>query len=165
VIYLVHHGDAVGPEVDASRPLSDRGRAAVLLLADEAARRGVKPERIWHSGKLRARQTAEAFLRLCNPFATFTAERGLQPDDPPAWMRARLAGETGHVMIVGHMPFLPRLLRLLYAEDPDTSSRTFPLHGMVAMEPDAENWKEIWRLEKDSPGSLGSRVRGSEPAN
>jgi phosphohistidine phosphatase len=145
MVYLVHHGDAVGPDVDPRRPLSDHGRGAVLLLADAAARRGVRPDVIWHSGKLRARQTAEAFWKVCNPLAPFSAERGLQPGDPPAWIRDRLLGETRHVLIVGHMPHLPRLLRALVGEDPDASPRTFPMHGLVTLEADADRWKEVWR--------------------
>ena len=146
MIYLVHHGDAVGPEVDPRRPLSDQGRAAVLLAADEAARRGARPECIWHSGKLRARQTAEACWQVCNPLATLTAERGLQPADPPTWMYERLSGETRELMLVGHMPNLPRLLRLMIGEDPDTSATTFPLHGIVALEAEGNRWKETWRI-------------------
>ena len=145
MIYLVHHGDAVGPEVDPGRPLSDRGRAAVLLLADEAARRNVKPEAIWHSGKLRARQTAEAFWTLCHPLATFTAERGLQPDDPPGWTRDRLSGETRDLILVGHMPHLERLLRVMTGEGAETSA-AFPLHGMIALEPYGDGWRETWRI-------------------
>ena len=148
MIYLVHHGEAVGPDVDPRRPLSERGQAAVLLLADEAARRGAKPEAIWHSGKLRARQTAEACWKMCNPLASMSAERGLQPSDPPEWMRDRVCGETRQIMLVGHMPNLPRLLRLLIGEDPETSSATFPLHGIVALEPNGEWWKECWRIER-----------------
>jgi phosphohistidine phosphatase len=147
MIYLVHHGDAVGPEEDPMRPLSAHGRAAVLLVADEAARRGARPQCIWHSGKLRARQTAEACWRICNPFATLTAERGLQPADPPAWMHERLIGETRDIMVVGHMPHLPGLLRLLVGDDPQTSAVTFPLHGMVALEADGDRWKEAWRID------------------
>ncbi len=145
MIYLVHHADPVGPEVDPRRPLSDRGRAAAFLVADEAARREVRPEAIWHSGKLRARQTAEIFWKLCNPLATLTAERGLQPSDPPAWMKDRLFGERRDLMVVGHMPHLARLLRVLAGEDPDTSTRTFPLHGMVALDAEGDAWNEVWR--------------------
>jgi len=107
----------------------------------------VRPEAIWHSGKLRARQTAEAFWRACNPLATFTAERGLQPADPPEWIRDRFFGETREVMAVGHLPNLPRVLRLLVGEDPDTSSLSFPLHGVVALDGNEGKWKEAWRLE------------------
>jgi phosphohistidine phosphatase len=146
MIYLVHHGEAVGPDVDAMRPLSDRGRAAVLLVADEALRRGTTPEAIWHSGKLRARQTAEAFWKVCQPFATLTAERGLQPTDPPTWIRDRLIGETRDLMLVGHMPNLERLYRLMIGDDDRTPTTEFPLHGMTALETRGDRWEEVWRI-------------------
>jgi phosphohistidine phosphatase len=148
MIYLVHHGDAVGPEVDPARPLSARGVEAVRRLADEVARRGAQPECIWHSGKLRARQTAEAFWRACNPRATFSAIRGLQPSDPPMWLRDHLAGESRDVMAVGHMPHLARALRMMVGEDPDQSQRDFPLHGVVALESAGDLWVEKWRIDE-----------------
>jgi phosphohistidine phosphatase len=148
MVLLVHHGDAVSPAVEPSRPLSGRGLADVARVADQAAMRGVKPDIIWHSGKLRARQTAEAFWRICNPLAAFSATRGLQPDDPPAWMRDQLAGETRTIVVVGHMPHMPRLLRLLITGDADTPDVLFPQHGCVALEPDGDRWKEMWRVER-----------------
>ena len=147
MILLVHHGDAVGPAVEASRPLSGRGLGEVARLADEAAALGVKPDVIWHSGKLRARQTAEAFWHACNPLAPFSATRGLLPDDPPIWMRDQLAGETRTVVVVGHMPHMPRLLRLLVTGDADAVTVNFPQHGCVALDADGELWKELWRLQ------------------
>ena len=153
LLLLVHHGDAVGPEIDPMRPLSSVGRAATERLAGLAAQRGVKPDVIWHSGKLRARQTAELFWKACNPFAPITAERGLLPDDPPQWMQDRLTGETRSVLIAGHMPYLPRLLAMLTAggttrvASERRESSGFPLHGCVALEPDGDWWREMWRLE------------------
>ena len=146
-LYLVHHGDAVGPDVDPMRPLSDRGREAAARLAAAAARQGVKPDLVWHSGKLRARQTAALFWEACNPLAAFAAVRGLQPDDPPRWTRDLLAGETRSILLVGHLPHLPYLLSVLLGSDPPGTPSSFPLHGCVALEPDGELWKEIWRLE------------------
>jgi phosphohistidine phosphatase len=145
-LFLVHHGDAVGPEVDPQRPLSERGRQAVERLASDAAVRGVKPAVIWHSGKLRAKQTAEAFWRSCNPFAEFSATRDLQPGDPPEWMRDRLRGESRDIMIAGHYPHLPGLLAMLVG----SSRRSFPQHGVVALvsEDEGATWTEEWRLEK-----------------
>ena len=146
MVFLVHHGEAVGPEVDPLRPLSERGRAAVLLVADEAARRAAKPDAIWHSGKLRARQTAELFWKTCNPLASLTAERGLQPADPPGWIRDRLLGETRTIMVVGHMPHLPLLLNLMTGRREDASAPEFPVHGMVALALDGDAWKETWQI-------------------
>ena len=145
-IILVHHGDAVGPEIDPMRPLSSVGIAATERLARNAMARGVKPDAIWHSGKLRARQTAEIFWKVCNPLSPFTAERGLLPDDPPQWIRDRLTGEDRTILIVGHMPYLPRLLGMLTGAG-DERAVSFPLHGCVALEADRDQWKEIWRLE------------------
>jgi phosphohistidine phosphatase len=146
-VFLVHHGDAVGPDEDPQRPLSTRGRLMVDLLAHRAAAKGARPAVVWHSGKLRARQTAEAYWRACNPLAEFAATRGLQPMDPPDWLRDRLTAETRDVMLVGHMPYLPRLFRMLIGQDPDDSTLAFPLNGAVALaQDDAANWKEVWRL-------------------
>jgi phosphohistidine phosphatase len=146
-LYLVHHGEAVGPDVDPRRPLSARGREAVSLAALEAARRGVRPAVVWHSGKLRARQTAEAFWLTCNALAEFSATRDLQPDDPPDWMRDRLRGETHDVLIAGHFPHLPRL-RALLLDEREGLAAEFPLHGVVALVTDDEGttWRELWRL-------------------
>ena len=143
MVYLVHHADAVSPDVDAQRPLSERGRTHVERLAADAARRGVKPEAVWHSGKLRARQTAEALWRACNPLAEFSATRGLQPNDAPEFVRDQLTGETRDVMLVGHMPNLERVHNLLVQRD---DREPFPLHGLVALEFDRNVWVERWRL-------------------
>ncbi len=144
-VYLVHHGDAVGPEVDPRRPLSNVGRASVDRLAALAAAKGAKPTVVWHSGKLRAKQTAEAFWRACNALAEFSATRQLQPDDPPQWIRDRLIGETRDILIAGHFPHLPRLLALLKEKGDEGD---FPAHGVVALasEDGGETWEERWRL-------------------
>lgn len=146
MLYLVHHGDAVGPDVDPQRPLSQAGRAHVEQLAETAARSGARPAVIWHSGKLRARQTAEAFLKTCNPLAEFSAVRGLQPTDPPQWAVDLVTGDARDIMLVGHMPHLPRLYAQLVAVPTSDPPPEFPLHGIVALEFVTDCWQEIWRI-------------------
>jgi phosphohistidine phosphatase len=147
LLFLVHHGDAVGPEVDPRRPLSPAGREAVERLAAEAAARGARPAVVWHSGKLRAKQTAEAFWRACNALAELSASRDLQPDDSPAWIRDRLRAEPRDLLIAGHFPHLPRLLALLVGGREDAAA-SFPLLGVVALQraDDGETWTELWRI-------------------
>jgi phosphohistidine phosphatase len=147
VLYLVHHGDAVGPDVNPMRPLSDRGRVEVDMLALKAAERGAKPDIIWHSGKLRARQTAEAYWKRCNPLATFSATRGLQPTDPTNWIVDSIGGETKHILLAGHFPHLPRLLGRLMTGNPHADPGQFPLNGVVALEQVDGKWVERWRLQ------------------
>jgi phosphohistidine phosphatase len=146
-LYLVHHGDAVGPDVDPRRPLSEQGRVDVARLADEAAARNAHPAIVWHSGKLRARQTAEAFWRACNALAPMAATRDLQPDDPPEWILNRIRSEARDVLIAGHFPHLPGLLALITSGE--GAPAAFPLHGVVALatEDGGKTWSERWRLE------------------
>ena len=146
-VYLVHHAEALAADVDPQRPLSPAGRAHAEALASAAAARGVKPGVICHSGKLRARQTAEAFSRLCNPLAVVAAQCGLQPTDPPQGITPLLAGEELDLMVVGHMPNLPRILALLTRGSGDADV-TFPQHGLVVLEKTEDGgWVERWRLE------------------
>ena len=128
-IFLVHHADAVGPDVDSQRPLSSLGRQQAETLAAKLGAAGCVPAAIWHSGKLRARETAEIMLRVCSPFAEFKMVRGLRPDDPPEWMRDVLKAETRDVMIVGHMPSLPAIAASL-----SPAVTQFPLHGALIVE-------------------------------
>jgi phosphohistidine phosphatase len=146
LLYLVHHGDAVGPDVNPMRPLSDRGQADVEALAKQAAANGAKPEIVWHSGKMRARQTAEAFWRHCNALAPFAATHGLQPTDPTTWIIDAISGETRDIMLVGHFPHMPRLLAALLGKHGDAAPADFPLHGVVALERVEDKWIEKWRL-------------------
>src|SRR4051794_33103226 len=143
MILLVHHADAVGPYVDAQRPLSSHGLAQARRLAEHVKAQGFSPAAIWHSGKLRGRQTAEAFLQVCNPFAQFKMVRGLRSEDEPEWMRDELLAETRDVLLVGHMPHIASLARLMSPGLPQ-----FPLNGLIAFdrEADARHWTEVWRV-------------------
>lgn len=154
LLYLAHHGDAVSPAEDPQRPLSRLGRAQVDRLSGQAAERAARPSVIWHSGKLRARQTAEAYWRACNPLAEFTAARWMQPADPPR-IADVLLGETRDILLAGHMPHLDRLLEHLLGA-PDSSAVRFPLNGLVVVEQVETGWEARWRLEAASTVPLGA---------
>ena len=148
-VYLAHHGQAVGPEVDTQRPLSTLGRGQVDALAALAAGRAVRPDVIWHSGKLRARQTAEAYWRACHPLAEFSASRWMQPDDPPR-LADLLAVEDRDGLLAGHMPHVERLRRALLGASGELAP--FPPHGLVAIERVDQGWAERWLLAPPEGG-------------
>ena len=145
MLFLLHHADAVDAVLDPQRPLTEIGRLHASEIALRARDRGAQPDVVWHSGKLRARQTAEPAWRACNPLADFSAARGLQPDDPPEWIKDAVAGDTRHIMLVGHMPHMARLYRLLVS--PADRPADFPLHGLVALDQRGGKWVEVWREE------------------
>ena len=141
-LLLIHHAEAVSPAVDPQRPLTEAGYQHALRLAALARDRGATPATIWHSGKLRSRETGHAFLSVCAPFATFQMVRGLGPDDAPGIMLTAIQRESQNLALVGHWPSLPALLSLLCP-----TSAPMPLHGVVALtsaEPGV-TWSELWR--------------------
>lgn len=140
LLILVHHADAVTGVVDATRPLSELGHQQAASVSSRVATRGVKPVAVWHSGKLRARETAEIYWHAVNPGAIFTAQRGLQPDDDPENLADVLGAEPEDLMLVSHYPLLPGLLRELTGAD-----GAFPQHGAVALERVDGKWIERWR--------------------
>jgi phosphohistidine phosphatase len=128
-VWLVHHAEAVGPHVDPQRPLSTRGHEQAAEIAEDIKSRGFKPQAIWHSGKLRARQTAEAMWRACNPLASFTMVRGLRPEDPPAILCDAIRRESHDLLVVGHRPNIALVFETL-AERIDVD---VPLNGAVEL--------------------------------
>lgn len=113
-LYLVQHGEAKSEAEDPDRPLTDRGAAHVREVADRATAAGlVAVDRIVHSGKTRARQTAEAWGERLG--IKVEEQDGLAPnDDASIWAR-RLTG--GNLMLVGHLPHLANLTALLLGAD------------------------------------------------
>jgi len=141
-LLLIHHAEAVSPHEDPQRPLTEAGHEHALRLAELVKSRGVVPAAIWHSGKLRGRQTGHAFLQVCAPFAKFTMVKGLSPEDAPEVVQLAIQRESRDLALVGHWPHLPALLRLLSPE-----SAPMPQHGAVALhtEDGGATWREIWR--------------------
>lgn len=107
-LYVVQHGEALAEEVDPARPLSERGRADVQRLTAFLAERGVGAARIVHSGKTRARQTAEALADGIT--APIEEIEGLGPNDPTDDLARRASLWAGDTVIVGHLPFLGRFV-------------------------------------------------------
>ena len=86
-LYLVQHAKAQLKGENPERPLSEAGREEITKTASFAALCGsIRPQRIVHSGKLRAEQTAEVLAASLSPSGGVTAEEGLAPgDDVSIW--------------------------------------------------------------------------------
>jgi phosphohistidine phosphatase len=138
-LYLVQHGQAMTEAEDPERPLTDQGADAVAQVARYAVGQlGVRPARVVHSGKTRARQTAEIWTGLIN--CDVEQGNGLAPnDDPTRWME-RLGVETGDLMLVGHLPHLARLAGLLLTGDSDRAVIRFRPGGLVGLGGSGTSW-------------------------
>jgi len=151
-VYLIQHAAAVSGEQDPRRPLTEQGRAAAAAVARYLAElRGrlvcaAIPE-IWHSGKLRAQQTAEVFAQALRPPPSLVVRADMNPDDDPRPLYGEIVARRerpGSLMIVGHLPHLARLAGLLLAADASSTPVQFVNAGVVRIVPMEEGWSVAW---------------------
>lgn len=145
-IYLVQHGEAVPEAVDPARPLTERGREEVQRVARHAAAAGLPGPEIRHSGRLRARQTAEILAQHLLPAAGPQAMEGIGPADDPAAARAVVEAAREPLMVVGHLPHLSRLASLLIAGDRGRELIRFRNGAIVCLGRDEAGWSIRWIL-------------------
>lgn len=146
-LYFAQHGKAMSKDEDPDRPLTDEGREETRRVARAAA--DLELDAIWHSGKLRARQTAEIFAEELHPAQGLVKKDWLGPTDDPteAVDAARQAGET--VLLVGHLPYMSRLPAILLAGHPDATTVDTRYSGVVAMGEGEDGWLLRWYLRPE----------------
>ena len=138
-VYVVRHGEAKRPEVDPERGLTDAGADHVRRIAARAiADLDVRPARIFHSDKARARQTAEIWAAVLS--VPVEQADGLAPNDDPSRWATRLDTEEEDVMLVGHLPHVERLVGLLASAAPDGTLDGFPAGALVVVERGDDGW-------------------------
>jgi phosphohistidine phosphatase len=140
-LFLVQHGKSLPKEKDPDQGLSREGFAETQSMAQLAAENNIQVERIIHSGKKRALQTAEIFMRALEPEAGISKGPGLAPLDDAAGFASTLNSDE-RVMIVGHLPFMERLVSYLVAGSVDSPVIKFQNSSIVCL--DVENESGHW---------------------
>ncbi|MFC1655649.1 phosphohistidine phosphatase SixA [Patescibacteria group bacterium] len=137
-IYLVQHGNQLTEDVDPQEGLSDKGRSDCEKVASYAAKEGIKVDAMFHSVKLRAKQTAEIFAKHLLPEGQLEEKEGLKPmDDVTIWVDQLQDG----LMLVGHLPFMQKLSSLLLTGNAEKPVITFQQGGIVCLKKDKDgNW-------------------------
>ena len=147
--YLVRHGDAVSETLDSQRPLSRLGQEQVEQVARAAAARQAQVSAIFHSGILRAQQTAEILATYLGPALGVQRMSGLAPQDDPAIAKAELETSQAPVIFVGHLPHMSRLSSLLIHGDLDSGVVEFAPATLVCVVYEDSRWQLAWVLSPD----------------
>ena len=154
-LWIVQHGDALAKNVDPNRPLSEKGRSDVERLASHLAGCGVRVERVVHSGKTRAQQTADILAAALQARERVEAVKNLNPMDPPGPFTAECAATAGDLLVAGHMPFVGKLVSLLVAAREDANLLDFVPGTAACLErADDGTWSVVCLLR---PGLLPGR--------
>ncbi len=149
-VYLVQHGEAVSKQENPDRPLSSQGTADVRRTAAYLARCGVRVDRVVHSGKLRARQTAELLAAEVADGVQPTATEGLAPKDPTDGLVSNLNTASRDLLVAGHQPFMGRCAAQLLTGDEEGIAVAFRPGSIVCLERgEADGWSLIWVLRPE----------------
>lgn len=145
-LYLVQHGESKSEMEAPSRPLTDRAKEEVEKVACCVAEMGIEVVRILHSGKLRAKQTAELFAQQLTPLQGIAEQDGLGPLDDLHRVKELILQAEESLMIVGHLPHLKRLASLLILGEPEEDIVNFRMGGVVCLAKSGESWAVDWAL-------------------
>jgi len=146
-IYLMQHGKPVPKEENPERPLSVEGKGDVERLATFLQRGGIGVDEIFHSGKIRARETAEIMMSRLNPGVRPEEKGGLSPLDNVNGIAVHLKEMDKDLLIAGHLPHLGRLTSLLVTGSESIPVVSFKQGGVVCLEKGEDGgWKVAWML-------------------
>jgi phosphohistidine phosphatase len=152
LLYLVQHAEAKKEEEDPARGLTEKGLRDITKVAAHARKLDIVVEKIFHSGKTRASQTAQVLADYLKPDRRVTEIDGLAPmDDPDIWKK-RIPQINEDIVLVGHLPQLGKLSSLLLSGDKEKDIIDFKTGGIVCLKSFEDgHWSVEWMV---TPGVI-----------
>ncbi len=146
-IYLVQHGHSLPKEADPERGLSEQGVAEVRLIADRARDHNIPVSQIIHSGKKRASQTAHLFAQALQPKDGISERADMNPMDDVRTIADSIDTTKNH-MLVGHLPFMEKLVSFLITGSAEKPVIKFQNGGIICLDqsPDTGGFYIKWAL-------------------
>jgi phosphohistidine phosphatase len=144
-LYLVRHGEALPKHADPKRALSDRGREEVTAVAQFLGRAGVRVAEVQHSGKERAKQTAEILARAIAD-GRVSQRSDIAPLDDVAPLVAEAGELSDDLMIVGHLPFMANAVSELVGGRAEPPVVAFQAAGCACLVRHEGAWMLTWMV-------------------
>ena len=142
-IYFCQHGIAIDKLDNAERPLSEEGIQQTQTMTNTLLKSKTPISNIYHSGKLRALQTAEIFASALN-LATTTVIDCLSPNDNVTLLAQTL--DINSALYIGHLPHLEKLVAYLVTGNENNNIIKFKNSGIVCLLKDDKNYRIEWML-------------------
>jgi phosphohistidine phosphatase len=142
-VYFAQHGLAVDKTENPDRPLSRNGitQTEAVAKALQVAKTPIK--HIFHSGKLRATQTAEIFAQALN-INSISSIDGLAPNDEVSLLAQNM--NTNDSLYVGHLPHLEKMVAYLVTETTDMTIVKFQNSAVACLKKNDTRYHLQWYL-------------------
>ncbi len=143
-LYLIQHAEAKPEDEDPLRGLSERGLRDIKKVASFIGKLNLQVDEIFHSGKLRAKQTAEVLADTLKVKVSETD--GLAPLDNPEIWKDRLKKTDESLMLVGHLPHLGNLAAILLCDNKEKNIVSFKMACVLCLKRENNNWSINWMI-------------------
>ena len=143
-LYLMRHGEALSPQLDPERGLTDNGKLKIKQIAKHLKESGVSFEQAFHSDKKRARETAEIMIEILSPAIVAQAHQHISPNADPEIILTEICGWDKDTLVASHLPFVPNLITALTGQDAYLSAITFETGTIVCLEKNDSGWQLSW---------------------
>jgi len=149
-LYLVQHAEACTKEINPERPLTEQGKNDMERLADFLHQAGIKVERVIHSGKRRAQQTAELLAQVIAKGIEIETSGLINPNDNPKAFDWQSESWDKDTLIVGHLPFMAKLVSHMLVEDDKRFITAYQPGTIVCLDRTEEGkWVINWMLRPE----------------
>ncbi|CEG56089.1 phosphohistidine phosphatase SixA [Legionella fallonii] len=148
-VYLVQHGPCVEKTVAPEQPLSNEGMQQIENLRQFISFLNLEVHHLWHSGKLRAKQTAEILSSSLMFGGMIEAHEGLAPMDAVEPIEKILEQLNQNIMLVGHMPFMGNLVTKLLTNTKKNLVSFVPGTIVCLEQNEQHEWHIQWMLTPD----------------
>ena len=149
-LFLVQHGKSLSKDEDPDPGLSEEGKSETIHIAKVAATYSIPVAEIRHSGKKRARETADIFAEKLNLKNALSEVKGIKPLDDVTLFFMHIENNK-NMMLVGHLPFMEKLTAYLITGNPELTVFKFQNSGIVCLDQLAGpvGWVIKWVLMPD----------------
>ena len=147
-LYLVQHAEAKTKDEDPERGLTDLGFANVRKTAGFVNKLDISVETIFHSDKLRAKQTANELAEAIKSVTELKQRSGIAPMDDISSMKDEIQRSDNNLMVVGHLPYMAKLASALLCGNEKQNAVCFQNSCIVMLIRDEENkgWSVKWMI-------------------
>jgi phosphohistidine phosphatase len=142
-LYFVQHGLAASKTDNPERPLSEDGIKQTQNIAKQLLTSNMSISSIFHSGKLRAQQTADIIASILN-IKTVTATDYLSPNDDITLIKQHLNADNA--LYVGHLPHLEKLISCLVTGKESPVVIKLQNSAIVCLEKNNSLYHILWYL-------------------
>ena len=146
----MQHGDALPKSIDPERPLSEKGIDDVRGIASFLRNADIVLDKIIHSGKKRAEETADIMSKALSCTNGISISDSINPNDDVSSFINNLDKNLEVMLVVSHLPFVNKLVSHLCCANENNAIVDYLPGSIVCIEGGEDvDWRICWMLRPE----------------